>query len=96
MKDNFIKEVQKFLNTPFRHSDFLLFIDRQKKFLLKPDLIIESEQHEYNALWDLLEELERMFAYGKNPDLIIGAAVSAQSIFDFNFKLRESKTKTPQ
>lgn len=34
MKNNLIKTIQKFINTPFKYSDLLAMLDKQQDFLV--------------------------------------------------------------
>lgn len=89
MKENLIKTIQKFLNTPFRYSELLKILDKQKDFLLTKIILEKTEDCEYNALWDMIMELEKIFLYANAPNLVIGAEISVLGIFDRNFKERK-------
>ena len=94
MKENLIKTIQKFLNTPFRYADLLVMLDKQKDFLLTKNILEKTEDCEYNALWDMIMELEKIFLYANAPNLVIGAEISVLGIFDRNFKERKENFKT--
>ncbi len=88
MKENLIKIVQKLLNNAFRYADLATLINKQKDMLLSPNVLDKIEECEYNALWDMLIELENIFAYGNKPELSMAAEISVLRIFDQNYKER--------
>ena len=92
MKENLIKAIQKFLNRPFRYSELLIFLDKQKDFLLQKNIIDKTEDCEYNALWDTILEVEKKFKYADAPNLVIGCEMSILKTFDDNFKCRKFLT----
>lgn len=94
MKENLIKTIQKFLNTPFRYAELLAMLDKQKDFLLQKNILDKTEDCEYNALWDTICYLEKFFAYADAPNLVIGAEISVLGIFDYNYKERRKSFKT--
>ncbi len=89
MKEKLIKEIQKFLNQPFKYSALLLFLDKQKDFLLQPNILDKAEEYEYNALWDTIIELEKYFNYAKETNMTIGCQLSVLGLFDHNLKERK-------
>jgi hypothetical protein len=91
MKENLIKTLQKFLNSPFRYVELLNILDKQKDFLLTKNILEKTEGYEYNALWDTISDLEKTFLYAKAPNLAIAARISVLGIFDRNFKNRTLK-----
>lgn len=94
MKENLIKTIQKFLNTPFRYTELLKMLDKQKDFLLQNNILDKTEDCEYNALWDTILDLEKFFAYGNADNLVIGAELSVLLVFDTNYKERRKNFKT--
>ena len=40
IKDKLLKELQKFLNQPFKYNELLKFIDKQRDFLLKENHVV--------------------------------------------------------
>lgn len=93
MKEKLIKEIQKFINSSFRYSELLKFLDKQKDFLLQKNILEKLEDCEYNALWDTICYLERFFAYANAPNLIIGCELSVLKTFDSNYKERKKNFK---
>ena len=90
MRENLIKVLQKFFNSPFRYKDAMNFLDKQKDFLLTPNVLNKTEEHEYNALWDTVLNLEKSFSYAKEPNLVMATRLSVLLIFDNNFKERKA------
>ena len=88
MKENIIKLVQKLLNSSFRYSELLALTNKQKDLLISPNVIDKLEECEYNALWDMLIELENIFAYGNKPGFSMAAEISVLRIFDSKYKER--------
>lgn len=88
MKENFIKDIQKFLNSPFRYAALLIFLDKKKDFLLQGNIIDKADELEYNAMWDTIIYLEGFFLYAKEPNLVIGVEISVLRVFDDKFKER--------
>ena len=94
MKEKIIKDIQKFINIGFNYSQLLIFLDKQKDFLLKKNILEKTEECEYNALWDTILDLEKFFLFGNKPSLVIKARISILKIFDYNLKERiKLKTK---
>ena len=93
MKENFIKGIQKFLNMPFKYRDLLIFLDKQKDFLLRKDILEKTEEAEYNALWDVITELESFFVYAKGENMTIGVEMSVNRLFEYNYKKRNERNK---
>jgi uncharacterized protein YjcR len=88
MKDNLIKLVQKFINTPFSYLELLIFLDKQKYFLLQKNILEKTEDCEYNSLWDTMLCLEDFFSFANSNNLIIISEISVLSIFNSNYKWR--------
>jgi len=88
MSERLIKEIQKFLNAPFRYADLIKFLDKKKNFLLHKNIIDKTNEREYNALWDTINDLERLFLFGNKPQLVIGTKVSVLKIFNYNLSER--------
>lgn len=88
MKESLIKTIQKFLNTPFRYSDLLVMTDKQKDLLLTKNILYKTEDCEYNALWDTIIDIEKVFLYANATQLVISAEISVLGIFNRNFKER--------
>ncbi len=93
MKEDFLKAVQKFLNSMFLYSDLLKFTDQQKDFLLRKDVLNKMDDNEYNAAWDTLLDIENMFSFAKNRNVVIGTKTSVSGIFNQNLKWRQSVKK---
>ena len=89
MKENLIKQIQKFLNAPFRYSDLLIFLNKQKNLLLQKNILDKTDGYEYNAIWDTILEVEGIFKYADAPNLVIGCEMSVLKTFDDNFKSRK-------
>jgi len=88
MKENLTKTIQKFLNTPFKYTELLAMLDKQKDFLSQKNILDKTDECEYNALWDTINDLENFFAYAKTPNLTIGAEVGVLAIFNYNYAER--------
>lgn len=88
MKEKLIKEIQKFLNAPFKYASLIAFLDKQKDFLLQKNVLDKTDEAEYNALWDAILDLEKFFSYANDPMLTIGAEISVLRVFDSNLKNR--------
>lgn len=89
MKDAMIKEVQQFFNEVFRFDAAVTFLDRQRKFLLKPEILNKADKHEYNALWDLLWEIEETTRLAGQDGLPMRFSGSVLLMFDTHHKLRK-------
>ena len=90
MKESLIKLIQKFLNTPFKYPAFAAFIDKQKDFLLQPNILNNTDQHEYNAIWDTINDIELKLKYAKETDFTIGAQFSVLKMYEFNLNSRRN------
>ena len=91
MKESIIKSIQKFLNQPFKYAALTLFLDKQKDFLLQPNILEKTEECEYNALWDTIIYLEGLFKYAKRTEMTIAIDdLSVLLIFDTNYKERKA------
>ena len=93
MKENLIKLIQKFINTPFFYADLLVYLDKQKDFLLQESILQKTETNEYNSLWDTICFLERHFLFAKEPNYIIGSKISILSIYNLSYKERVESIK---
>lgn len=93
MKESLIQGIQKFLNTPFKYTELILFLDKQKDFLLQKHILDKSEDCEYNALWDTVLCLENEFKFADKPNLIVGTQYSVLSLFNYNYKWRKAVSK---
>lgn len=89
MHEKLIKEIQKFLNQPFRYDELIKMLDKQKDFLLQKNVLDKTDDCEYNALWDTILDLEKFFLYGNEPNLTIGVKISVLAVFDYNLKQRK-------
>jgi hypothetical protein len=89
MKENLIKTLQKFLNSPFKYAELLVILDKQKTLLLQENVILKTEECEYNALWDTVLEIEKNFAIFNKPNLVINTEFSVTILYDHNFKSRQ-------
>ena len=91
MKEALIKTIQKFLNTHFWYAALLIMLDKQKDLLLTKNVLDKTDDFEYNALWDTIIELEKMFLYANAPNWVIGAEISVLKVFNDNLKERKLK-----
>lgn len=94
MKDNLINNIQKFINSPFKYSDLLIFLDKQKDFLLQESILDKTEECEYNAIWDTIMDLQKVYEFANKSNLIIGTKYSVLTLFNYNYKCRTESKKT--
>ena len=93
MRENLIKTIQRFINSPFRHSDLVVFLDKQKDFLLQPNVIDKADELEYNSLWDVICDIEVFLNYGKSERMAMACEISVLKLYDDNYKQRKLKLK---
>jgi hypothetical protein len=91
MNENFTRDIQKFINTPFKPSALYSFIDRKKDFLLKSGIIDNCEKNQYNAMWDVLCDLESYYNFlkGHSDNLAcLTNDLSIEKMYKYNLIVR--------
>ncbi len=89
MFEKLIKEIQKFVNTPFRYADLLLLLDKKKDFLLSKNILENSDEFEYNAMWDMIIDLEEQLLILEGENLVILSTISIESIYRYHLNIRK-------
>ncbi len=90
MKEDLIKNLQKFIDKPFFYKELLEYLDKQKDILLQEKVIEKTEKNDYNALWDTINDIEKLFSYAKEPNFVIGSSnISVLKRFNLNHELRK-------
>lgn len=89
MKENLIKGVQKFINTPFFYAELDILLDKKMDFLLEDHILNNTEECEYNALWDMIGYLKTFYSNLNSHNLAIATNMSVSKIFEFMYKKRK-------
>lgn len=89
MFEKLIKEIQKFINTPFRYSDLVILLDKKKDFLLSKNILENSDEFEYCAMWDMMIDLEEQLKILEDKNLVILSEINIQEIYRYHLNIRK-------
>lgn len=93
MEKKVIKELQKFINTPFRYKDWAVFEESKLDYMLKDFMIDRMERNPYNALWDTILWLSDHFMFSKDKQIVMMSTISVLALYNMNLKERETAIK---
>jgi len=88
MEKKFINGLQKSINKTSSYSELLLFLEKQKDFLLSNNLFDKIESEKYNSMWDTLYFLKSYFKFSDSPNIFFVSKLSILEVFNYNLDLR--------
>jgi hypothetical protein len=92
MKEKIIKEIQEFINRPFKKKDLISFLDKQFNFITQDSINDKFEKNEYNALFDTLDTIKNKYYF--LDDNLVCVTVDYSILLVFNTHLEERKRYT--